>query len=331
MYAPPAQATSRSEQPIQIADWIELNVLTNEEPSVSVTEVTAMIAADPPDDSATSEHRLDYPDSPEESDAPGVNAGYWQQAEQTAELAFAELRQRSTWFGDRYPLTIQGETVAANSGFDSDSVASFLTLLRSRHLYHAALGDDGQSAGELFERLLPHALRIYLGTTDDAAIRFGVAGGSRGNGLPFETDDALDELARRANEPRGELAGLDDGMDFGADAIAWKPLGDSHRGKLFTVGQATISERKWTSKRLSPKWKSGRLVKFLTQPTSVVAFVESISLTEDALLDGLSDEFSVLPLDRFRILFILRDRDIPDSLRTRMNEWATSMRSRLPR
>ena len=331
MYERPAQTTSGAAETIQIADWIELNLLTKEEPSVSVADVTAKIAADPPDDSTTSEHRLDYPDSLEGSDPRDQSAGYWQQAEDKAEFAFAELRQRSRWFGDRYPLTVQGEIVSANSCFDSDAVASFLTLLRSRHLYHKALGDDGGSAGELFEDLLPHALRVYLGTTQDASIRFGVAGGARGNGLPLETDAALDELSRRTNEPRGDLTGLRNGRDYGADVIAWKAIGDAHRGKLVAIGQATISQGKWTSKQPSPKWKTGRLVNFLSQPTNVVAFVESVSLTDNTTLHGLPEQFSALPLDRFRILFILRDSDIPESLRTRMKDWAASMRSRLPR
>ena len=331
MYARPSQASTSSEETIQVADWIELNLLTEEEHFVSVADATAAIAADPPDDSTTSEHRLDYPDSLENLDPQDLNAGYWQQAEDTAELAFAELRQRSTWFGTRYPLTVHGESATASSSFDSGTVASFLTLLRSRHLYHRALDDDGKLAGELFEELLPHALRCYLGITADTSIRFGVAGGSRGGGLPLQTDDALDELAHRTNEPRGDLSNLPIGRDYGADVIAWKALGDSLRGKLVAIGQATISEREWTTKQPSPKWKSGRFVQFLTPPTNVVAFVESMSLTTNAVLDGLPEEFSMLPLDRFRILFILRDCDIPNSLQTRISAWTAEMLTRLPR
>lgn len=331
MYERPPQTTTPSEETIQIADWIELNVLTNEEPIVSVADVTAVIAADPLDNSRTSEHRLDYPDSLGDLDPTDVNSGYWQQAEHTAELAFAELQQRSRWFGDRYPLSVDGEIATVNSCFDSGAVASFLTLLRSRHLYRSALDDDGEVAGRLFEELLPYALRGYLGISGVTAIRFGVSGGSRGDGLPLQTDDALDEVSCRVNEPRGELTGLQDGLDYGGDVIAWKALGDPYRGKVVAIGQATISERKWTKKQPSPKWKSGRLIEFLTKPTIVVAFVESISLTTNAVLDGLPENFSPLPLDRFRILFILRDCDVPDSLRTRVEDWTVEMQDRLPR
>ncbi len=329
MYARPSRATTSSEETIQIADWIELNVLTEEESAVSLAEVTAMIAADPPDDSTTSEHRLDYPAGLEDLDRADMSPGYWEQAENTAESAFLELRQRSEWFGARYPLTVNGESATASSCFDSGAIASFLTLLRSRHLYHHALGDDGEVAGELFEELLPHVLRGYLGTNRDSSIRFGVSGGSRGSELPLQTDDALDELSRRMHEPRGNLTGLPNGRDYGGDGIAWKALGDSHPGKLVAIGQATISQQEWPKKHPSPKWKSGALIKFLTQPTIVIAFVESISLITKAERDGLPEEFSALPFDRFRILYILRDRDLPSSLRKRMENWTGQMLERL--
>ena len=336
MYAPPplghasSEETVGSEQSIRIADWVELNLMTEEEPSVSVADVTAMIAADPPDQSAASEHRLDYPESIDDPDSSELHAGYWQQAEETAELAFAELHQRSIWFAARYPIDVDGESATKTSPFDSTSVALFLTLLRSRQLFHRALEDDGELAGQLFEELLSHALRRYLGTSTDTVIRFGVAGGSRGDGLPIETDAAFDQLARALNEPRGDLANLPNGRDYGVDSVAWKPLGDPLRGKLTAIGQATISEGIWTNKQPSPKWKSGRFIRMLAQPTTIVSFVESISLTSNALLDGLPEKFSPIPMDRFRILFVVRDRDVPSALLDRMNDWSVKMLNRLP-
>ena len=331
MFQRPFRATNGKQDPIRWADWIELNVLTDEVPSVSIGELTAAIAEDPPDHSVASEHRLDYPDSSGELDPPTLHIGYWQDAEHMAELAFSELRQRSRRFNGRYPLIVRGEVAAAASSYDSSAVAAFLTLLRSRHLYRDAADDDGELAGELFEELLPHAMRRYLGTTTDTAIRFGVAGGSRGHGLPVDTDDALDELSRWMREPRGELTGLPKGRDYGADSVAWKPLGDSLRGKLSAIGQATISEGIWTTKRPSPKWRSGRFIRMLSQPTIIVAFVESISLTKNTLLDGLPEKFSPLPFDRFRILFVLGDRDVPSGLLDRIKDWSAEMLGRLPR
>ena len=189
----------------------------------------------------------------------------------------------------------------ASSSFDSGTVASFLTLLRSRHLYHRALNDNGELAGGVIRRTaptcpasLPRHDRGYFAPVwrRRRITRWRV---------PLETDDAVDELARRTNEPRGDLADMPDGRDYVADAVTWKTLGDFLRGKLVAIGQATISERKWTRKQPSQKWASGRLVRFLTQPTNIVAFVESISLTTNEVIDGLARESAPLPLDRFRI------------------------------
>ena len=328
MYAQPARASSEAEEIIRTADWIELNLVTGEEPSISVAEVTASIAEDPPDTSTTSEHRGEYPDDPEEDDPLTLQHGYWTAAETAAELVFGELRQRSNWFGNRYPIALDGDTASTAAHCDTIQVARFLTLLRSRHLYYRALEDDGVLAGELFEELLALVLRRYVCASEANALRFGVAGGRRGGGLPHSTDGAIDVLAERINEPRGTLNNLADG-DLGADTIAWRPFPDQYRGKLTTIGQATISEHQWTKKQPSPKWRSGRLIRFLTQPTTVVAFVESISLTSDSVLDGLGGQFYSLPFDRFRLLCYLRDNDLPSDLHSRIDTWSAGMRDRL--
>ena len=330
MFAPPNPASLEAEEPVRTADWVELNLLTNEEHSVSIADVTASFAEHPQDESSASEHRGDYAEDSEDLDPETLNKGYWNNAEVAAELAFNELHQRSIYLGNRYPLILDGETAAADATSDSIDVARFLTLLRSRHLYHRALEDNGTLAGQLFEELLTHALRKFLGTSRTHAVRFGVAGGTRGGGLPNNTDDALDQLAQRIKEPRGTLKGLPDG-DIGADSIAWRPFPDPYRGQLTTIAQATISEREWTKKQPSPKWASGRLIRLLTRPTTVVAFVESISLTNDSVLEGIAKQFNSLPLDRFRLLCYVRDNDIPCDLQSRIETWSDEMHRRLPK
>ena len=332
MYALPTKGDTTREDAIRLADWIELNVLTDEERSVSVDELTDAIAEEPPDDSSISEHRQDYAlGAEQELDADNQPEGFWQRAETVAQDAFSQMWQRSRWFRSRYPFAVDRDTVTANPRFDSIELAKFLTLLRSRHLYYAALEDDGTVAGELFEELLPFVLRRYLDTGAANAFRFGVAGGSRGSGLPDDANDALHELSKRIGEPRGGLPNLRKDGDYAADAIAWKPLGDPLPGKLVAVGQATISEKAWTDKQPSPKWKSRSLIGFLAPPTTVVAFVETISLTSPAVLNGLGEQFASVPLDRFRLLHVLRDHDVPSELRTKIVDWCGGMRDRLRR
>ena len=80
MYAPPAKASTSLEDPIRIADWIELNLLTQETSVVSIDDATSAIATDPPDASATSEHRQDYPDDLGDLDPVELREGYWEEA-----------------------------------------------------------------------------------------------------------------------------------------------------------------------------------------------------------------------------------------------------------
>ena len=330
MYVPPARARVDREAPIRVADWIEVNLLTAEEPLLSVTSVAQAMAADPPDQSAQSEHRNDYSESPEDAGPAQQERGYWQAANAIAELAFEELRDRAAMFSDRYPILSDGEIAEPNSSFDSPEIATFLSLLRSRHLYEEALQDDGTVAGELFEELLPYALQSFIDTPDQCAVRFGIAGGSRGGGLPAEAKSALDMLADRMNEAQGSLENMRTDVDMGGDAIAWRPFPDCEPGQLTVVGQATISEGKWDRKKPSPKWDSRRLIGFLARPTIAVGFVETISLNESVVLRAQGDpEYVSIPLDRLRLMFLLRDSYLPAALHERMRIWSQEMQTRL--
>ena len=330
MYAPPSPARVNREAPIRVADWIELNLLTAEEPVLSVTGVTQAVAGEPPDDSADSEHRNDYSEDPEDANPAQQQEGFWQLANNTAEMAFKELHTRSASFSDRYPIVSNGESAEANESYDSPRVAAFLTLLRSRHLYVNALGDDGSIAGELFEELLQYALRRYIDTIDSCSVRFGIAGGSRGDGLPINAKEALDELASRMNEGKGTLENLANDQDFGGDAIAWRPFPDCGPGQLTVVGQATISEGKWVSKFPSPKWDTRRLIGLLARPAIAIGFVETITLSTQRLLRAKGEPAYVsIPLDRLRLLFVLRDSDIIESLLERITDWCDGMKERL--
>ena len=328
MYEPPAPGGESREDSIRVADWIELNLLTNKEPLLSIAGVTQALAGMPLDDSTASEHRLEFSDSSDPLDASETEEGYWEAAEQTTEMAFAELRDRANSFSNRYPLLLDGESAEPDRSFDSPQVATFLTLLRSRQLYKYAAGDDGEAAGLLFEELVTHTLRRYIDTSEECAVRFGVAGGVRGSGLPTKADAALFELSRRMNEPPGNRKMPSDQNDYKGDAIAWKPIGDGRAGKLVVVGQATISEGDWY-KEPSGRWTQQVLIGFLARPVTAVAFVETMSLNESAILRAKGQDYSSIPFDRLRLLFVIRDSDIPESLLERMTEWSDGMKERL--
>ena len=329
MYLSPLPAEEDPIDSIRVADWIELNLLTGEEESISSDSATRAMAERPPDDSSTGEHRQEYSDNPEDLDSSELHDGYWRDAETTVEFAFTELRERSSCYGDRYPIRLVGETVEVVDAFESTEIAAFLALLRSRHLYRGALGDNGQTAGELFEELLPYALRRCLDTTEECSVRFGLAGNARGDGLPSRTDLALDELSRRIGEPRANQEDLRPVHDYGADAIAWKPLAGPTEGKLTIIGQATISNGVWMRKQPSPKWKSRKLIEFLVPPVTAVSFVEKFSINVSGTGNILGGDLTSIPLDRFRLLALLVDEEISKELRIRMKSWSEQMCSLL--
>ena len=321
---PPLDGESFHE-PIRLADWVEFNLLLGQEPSVSVTDVTDELAEIPPDDSDDSERRF-------AADLP-TGQGFWEAAEGRAEDAFRELAQRALWLGSHYPLTIDGDTALLNSEAVARGAYGFLVLLRARQMYEDDLGDDGEDSGTLFEDLVKHALGAYVATDVAHRLRFGVAGGTRGDGLPDSLPEAVKELRRRLHEAPGEVPKSAQG-DYKGDVVVWKPFGDQRPGQLVLVGQATISEGDWMREEIPNRWTDRRpperrLIDFLARPVTAVAFAETLSLTRPDALKGLASTFSGIPFDRLRLLTVLSDDDLPSSLRASMGEWVSATMERL--
>ncbi len=331
MLAPPPPGREEFHDPIRLADWVELNLLIGDEPNVSLTTVADELTLIPPDDSDESEMRFDSDVDPSEG---GTNfkRGFRETAETQAESAFLELTSREGWLGDRYPLEIDSDVASFREETPARDVYEFLVLLRSRQLYRDALDDDGAESGLLFEELVKYAISNYVGARAGERVRFGVAGGSRGDGLPASLSEALQELSDRMSEKLGEVPTTGDG-DFKADAIAWRPFGDDGPGQLVMIGQATISEGDWIREEPPNRWTDRtppdrRLILFFSRPITAVAFPETLSLTRRAVLDGLS--FSSIPFDRLRIASILSDEDLPEEMREKMRDWSVDMKGRLP-
>lgn len=294
---------------IRLADWIELNVLFGEVPSVSVIEATDDIRGAPPDDAAEAEQATEA----------------WELAERLADDAFRELRRRAGWLGTRYPLTIDADVASFFDDGASVAAYRFLVLLRARQLYRGGMGDDGTEAGLIFEELVTHAIAAYLGTSH--SVRFGLAGGSRGDELPAPLDEAVHELSRRMDEISPEV--VSGSGDFRNDATSWKPFGDHLPGQMVMLCQATISEGDWIHKQPAERWSDGkgRLIQFVARPLSGVAFAETMSLTSTAALTG--SDFRSVPFDRLRLLSLVGD-GLPEELLGRMSEWVDGARERIP-
>lgn len=332
MFAPPPLGDQVSHDPVRIADWVELNLLTDEESIVSMTSVTDELASIPPDDSRASESWFEYEDTRLAGDG-GVHTGFREAAEDKAEAAFLELSDRAGWLRDHYPVEVDGDVAALRQEMSAYEVYTFLVLLRSRQLYRGALDDDGGESGRLFEELVKYALGAYAGSASDQRVRFGVAGGSRGDGLPQSLAAAVRVLSRRMFERPGQVSDSQHG-DFKADAVAWRPFGDDRPGQMVLIGQATITEGDWMHDEPANRWTDRnppdtRLILFFARPVTAVAFPETLSLTTPDLMDGLT--FSSIPFDRLRLLSVLCDQDLPADLRESMRDWGREMRCRLPK
>lgn len=331
MYTPPPFHSDPILEKIRLADWMEINLLLEEETKVSKTDVIDELVQIPPDSAKDSENRFEYEDSLM-ADDDSLRTGFWEVEEDKVDDIFRELIWRETWLGSYYPIAIDGEVAMLNQEMIAREVYQFLIMLRARQLYNESLCDDGWEAGFLFEELTKHALGAYIGSDPCFRVRFGVAGGYRGDGLPPRLDDAVRELGARMHEMAGEIPNRRDG-DYGVDALAWKPFGDKLPGQNIVLGQATITEGDWVNREPPKRWTDRqpperRLLRFLAPPLTAVAFPETLSLTSTTTLVGLS--FSGIPLDRLRLLSVLRDEDLPCDLRHRMCGWVDELKEKLP-
>ena len=313
MFALPPQGEEPGHDAVRLADWIEFNLVMGESESLSIDEVKGELGDIPPDDSDDSERSV---------------GGVGDSSEGEAEAAFMELQGREDLLSDRYALTVGGDVATLRAGASSLDVYRFLVLLRARHLYPRALGDDGVESGLLFEKLVTHALGSYVGSQPEHRVRFGNAGGFRGGGLPRSLPLAVMELAKHMHEESAGITSPEEG-DYRADSVAWRPFPDGRPGQLVVIGQATISEGEWWKKQPADRWLDRRLIRFIAQPLRAVAFPETLSLTSRSRLDGVG--FSSIPLDRLRLWALLRDEPPPPNLVRRINDWVDGMRGRLPR
>lgn len=319
MLSLPPTDKNQHEVHIRLADWVEINLVVGDEPVVSVTDLTAALTADPPDSADDSETRERFSD----------------EAEQLADEAFAELGERAKWLTESYPLAIDGGIATVRDAVSNLDLWRFVALLRARQLYPGNLGDDGVDSGELFEELTSHAVGAYIGAGLEERIRFGVAGGRRGGGLPQQLRDAIPALSALMHERPG-ASPTRNGGDYKADVIAWRPFGDKRGGQTVMIGQATISEGKWMQKEPARKWTDSqtgvvRAINFIARPLTAVAFVETLSTVPDDTLNGLPPSFSSVPFDRLRLLSVLSEGDLPQQLQSDIASWVDKTIERLPR
>lgn len=309
MYALPLKNDATA---VHWADWLEVQLAARGVQSVSIDEFTDYLREGPADDS--------------DDEVKSGDEGKWSQARQLSEEAFEEVRTRAAWLGDHYPLLFDDvEAISWADKRPSSRLYRFLALLRAKQMIGGMMSGGVPDPGYLFEELVTRATRAYVG--EGEAVRFGVANGQRGAGLPINLGEAIVELARRMHEAPADSARQGAG-DERADAIAWRPFGDKRVGQLVLVAQATIAEGEWHQKQISPKWEDRRLIQFVAYPLPAVAFVESMSLYSDDFFRG--GTFWSVPFDRLRILSLLTDDDIEPTILQGMTNWTEWAIGKLP-
>ena len=326
MYLAPDLNIEVRRKSIVVADWIEFTLLAGNQQTMSTADASAMLTDLVPDDASESERHL--------PDSISTTQGSWQPKDDLIDSAFAELSWRHSKLQDRYPLQLSYDIAEKQPNQDGACLDRYLSLLRARQVYQNALGDNGETAAFLFEELAKYTLAKYLDVSEPNAVRFGVAQGSRGDDLPSALDNARRMLADRMNELPGNLpaSGAGDGK---ADAIAWKPFADQNPGQIVLLGQATITEDDWLEKEPVTRWYNreqldAQLIRFLARPVTCVLFAETLSLTDRSTLKGLAGSFNSIPLDRLRIMHLLTDADLPESLLEAFEAWSDTMVARLP-
>lgn len=303
------------EATVHRADLIEIELASQAVPRMSIDELADELRGDPTDVS-------------DEEEATG-DSSRWEIAREAAEDSFKELRWRSAWLGNHYPVQFDGdESVIWDVVSPSSELYRFLVLLRAKQLARGSMEAGTPVPGHLFEELLTQATNAYL--KDGQAVRFGLgADGTRGGGLPVSLPAAVDDLAQRMHETAGDNP-LGKSGDYGGDAIAWRPFGDRRAGQLVLIAQGTISQEAWLTKQVPRRWQDGRgrVIKLLAYPVPAVGFVESMSLYSSTFWNGA--EFNSIPFDRLRIVSLLTDDEIEAGTLEGMKSWTTWAIEHLP-
>ena len=312
----PSLPADPRKEPLHIADWIEVEMFLSPADSLSAVTVIDALESDPPSDAGAVEERSSLRD------------GY----DALVSAALDEIRRRSQILGDNYPVVTDGDIVVFAKMPHLHDVFQFLVLLRARQLYPELIQEDGNESGLLFEEIVKYAVAAFLNT--DQSLRFGLGGGHRGDGLSTELHGAVNEVATRMGEQTGNVPNKPS-HDFGCDVIAWKPFGDLYAGQLVILAQATISEGDWLNPKRQPakRWthrqpRQDRLINFIAQPITAIAFVETLSQSDISLLATLSD-FTSIPLDRLRLFALLNIAAIPHSLVDDVRSWNSSIVEKL--
>ena len=271
--------------PVNVADWVELEALYSDDGSFSFEALRSQIDTD--GTLFEEEAERGQPDMLPHERSEGVAAS-----------ALLEIDRRSVIAGRAYPFDKRGGLLQLRPHFRRCIPYIFCLLAADRDSYDRA----DTRLPMLFEHLTREALAEYLGGN---AVRFGTPRDT----MPRGINDAITELSRLTGATRvGVFPVNATDNDLGLDVVAWKDFPDRYISKVEVYMQCGTGED-WRCKKHDcdlAKWQA-------------VLMCSNDRLKGLAIPYVVADErmwrreaWGVLFMDRLRIASVLRDKKLPD-------------------
>jgi len=281
--------------PVQAADWLELETLYSENGSMPYEAVLAQIDTDasmleePPGDG-------EIEDMTEENHV--LDPVTRSQSELLLADALAEIDRRALIATDGYPFEKSDRVLLLKSDPKQYTAYIFCLLVADRELY----SPREQRSTRLFEHLVREALAEYM---SGKAVRFG----SPRDTMPVNIDDAIDELARFMGDERFAQYPVNaTDKDLGLDVAGWRSFPDDRLSQLEVFMQCATGED-WEGKKADCNlnvWQailccSNERMRGLAIPYVVANNAEWRRAA-----------WGLLFMDRLRIVSVLNDRVLPE-------------------
>lgn len=229
-----AKLPSASADPVDHADWIELEAIRSLDGSSSFEQLARYIRM-----SGTTDSLVDELDREDPHDAGGA------QSDVVAMDAWAEIEGRFQACGGPqggYPFDLTQGSLTLRNGWKSSPYIFQLLLCA----FGLNAGPERSYPDRRFEQLSAAALHKYIGGHGNAA-EFYKFGHPREDGTGFRT--ALTNLCLRMNAGvvNAQASRINNQQDGGLDVVAWIPFRDRRAGQLVAFGQCTTA-REWREK-----------------------------------------------------------------------------------
>ena len=234
------------------------------------------------------------------------------------DLLLSEVERRKERAEATYPFHWTGTGLSRASVVD-EAPYEFLLWLAVSPVYREEKRFD--EIDELFDRLVKHALVVYLGP-NARGIRFGFPSS---DGRPSGFPEAVKWLANILGLQPGSGVPRPQGKDGGVDVVVWHPFRDGRSGFVVILGQCTVANN-WTpkAKDIVPEiWKGW--IDFGREPLTALAVPFALPPAFDRW-DEVRRTVNII-LDRMRLVELIEVGAVEDLVA--IQAWNSKERSLL--